>query len=175
MMYDREFRNSVQLFELVLTNMHQIAFDMSFTDENPVINEELIANGKTCVISWLCDEEFKSGLIKNPTSYYFGVAVNLMVCGMYYADCWANDRKLSELNYTDIYDGGLWNNVYNLLEDATDDSKNKFQILARELYDIWTLHTKPYLKLSNAGEYIVDTMVAFFQTGVDIKLKLLDK
>ncbi|MBQ7900863.1 MAG: hypothetical protein IJ365_02710, partial [Clostridia bacterium] len=113
------------------------------------------------------------GLEKNPTSYYFGSAVNLLVCGMYYADVYVNNNKdLSAVKYIDIYEGGLWNNVYRLLEDKTDESKLQFQQLSRELYDIWTSLVKPYNKLSNFGSYIVDTMVSFFQIGVCIKLSL---
>lgn len=172
-MLGNEFRTPVQLFEAALSQMHSIAHDKSFVAEDTVIIEELIAQGKTTTIAWLCDEEFKAGLEKNPTSYYFGIAVNLLVSGMYYADVYVNnDKDMSSVKYSDIYNGGLWNNVYRLLEDKTDESKVQFQVLSRELYDIWTAMIKPYNKLSNFGSYIVDTMVAFFQIGVCIKLSL---
>ena len=85
-MLGNEFRTPVQLFEHNLMLMHNVAMERSFVNEDTYITEELIAHGKTCVISWLTDEEFKAGLSNNATSYYFGVAVNLLVCGMYYAD-----------------------------------------------------------------------------------------
>lgn len=173
-MAGREFQTPVGLFETAVTRMHAAALDLGFADESPVMNHELIAAGKTCVISWLGDAEFKSGLEKNPTSYYFGIATNLLVCGMYYAQKWVNDEDISSLGHADIYDGGLWKNVYDLLEDKTDDSKNRFVILARDLYDIWTDLVRPYMKLSNAGQYLIDTMVAFFQAGADIKLSIMD-
>ena len=172
-MLGNEFRTPVQLFEAALSQMHQVAYDKSFVAQDSVIIEELIAQGKTTTVAWLCDEEFKAGLEKNPTSYYFGIAVNLLVCGMYYADVYVNNNKdLSTVKYSDIYEGGLWNNVYRLLEDKTDESKLQFQQLSRELYDIWTALVKPYNKLSNFGSYIVDTMVSFFQIGVCVKLSL---
>ena len=172
-MLGNEFRTPVQLFEATLTTMHATALERSFVSEDTLIVEDLIARGKSTAIAWLCDEEFKAGLDKNPTSYYFGIAVNLMVCGMYCADVYVNnDKDLSDFKYTDIYEGGLWNNVYRLLEDKTDESKNQFQQLARELYDIWTALVKPYNKLSNFSSYIIDTMVAFFQIGVCIKMSL---
>lgn len=171
----REFQTSVGLFETAVAQMHTTAFDIGFVDESPVINHELLAAGKTCVISWLGDAEFKSGLEKNPTSYYFGIATNLVVCGMYYAQKWAEDEPLADIGYADIYNGGLWTTVYELLEDKTDKSKEQFTILAGDLYDIWTSLIRPYMKLSNAGQYLIDTLVAFFQTGVDIKLSIIDK
>lgn len=174
-MLGNEFRNPVQLFEQIFIKMHSVATDMSFVSADSIINEELMAYGKTCSIAWLCDKEFKSGLEKNATSYYFGIGTNLLVCGMYFADIWANnDGDLSGVKYTDIYDnGGLWNNVVRLLEDPTDESKKQFQILSKDLFDIWSNHIRPYWKLSNAGEYLIDTMTAFFQIGVCIKLSLL--
>lgn len=170
-MLGNEFRTPVQLFEAALSQMHTIAQEKSYVSQDSVIIEELIAQGKTTVVSWLCDDDFKSGFKNNPTSYYFGVSVNLIVSGMYYADVWVNNNKdLSGVKYTDIYDGGLWNNVFRLLEDKTDEGKQKFQLLSRDLFDTWLSLVKPYNKLSNFGEYIVDTMVSFFQIGVCIKL-----
>lgn len=174
-MLGNEFRNPVQLFEQIFIQMHSLAQDMSFVSADSIINEELMAYGNTCSIAWICDKEFKSSLEKNPTSYYFGVATNLLVSGMYLADVWANNNgDLSKVKYTDIYDkGGLWNNVFRLLEDPTDESKKQFQILSKELFDIWSVNIRPYMKLSNAGEYLIDTMTSFFQIGVCIKLTLL--
>ena len=170
-MLGNEFRTPVQLFEAALSQMHHIAHDKSYVSQDSVIIEELIAQGKTTVVGWLCDEEFKSGFENNPTSYYFGIAVNLLVSGMYYADVWVNNNKdISGVKYADIYEGGLWNNVQRLLEDKTDEGKQKFQSFSRELFDIWLSLVKSYNKLSNFGEYIVDTMVSFFQIGVCIKL-----
>ena len=172
-MLGNEFRTPVQLFEAALSQMHQNAHEKSYVSQDSVIIEELIAQGKTTVVGWLCDEEFKSGLENNPTSYYFGIAVNILVCGMYYADVWVNNNKdISSVKYSDIYEGGLWNNVLRLLEDKSDDVKVKFQAFSKEMFDIWTTFVKPYNKLSNFGEYIVDTMVSFFQIGVCIKLSL---
>ncbi len=170
-MLGNEFRTPVQLFEAVLSQMHLIALNKLYVSQDTVIIEELIAQGKTNAVAWLCDDEFKLGFENNPTSYYFGIAVNLLVSGMYYADVWVNNNKdLSCVKYTDIYEGGLWNNVHRLIEDKTDEGKQKFQHLSRELFDIWLAFVKPYNKLSNFGEYIVDTMVSFFQIGVCIKL-----
>lgn len=173
-MLGNEFRNPVQLFEKIYIEMHSHASAMSFADSDTYINEELMAYGKTCSIAWLCDKEFRAGLEKNATSYYFGLGTNLLVCGMYFAEIWANnDGDLSGVKYTDIYEGGLWNNVYRLLEDETDESKNQFQLLSKDLFGIWSANVKPYWKLSNAGEYLIDTMTAFFQIGVCIKLSLM--
>ncbi len=174
-MLGNEFRTPVQLFEAILTQMHLHSLEKSYVSNNSVFIEELIAQGKTCVVSWLCDEEFKSGFENNPTSYYFGIAVNLLVCGMYYADVWVNNNKdISQVKYTDIYEGGLWNNVMRLIEDTNDAAKVSFQSFSRELFDIWTSYVKPYNKLSNFGEYIVDTMVTFFQIGVCVKYNMFD-
>ena len=174
-MLGNEFRTPVQLFETALSLMHSIADERQYVSKNSVIIEELIAQGKTSVVAWLCDEEFKSGLENNPTSYYFGIAVNLVVCGMYYADVWVNNNKnISEVKYSDIYDGGLWNNIQRLIDNKTEEEKVNFQKLLRDLFDVWTDLVKPYNKLSNFGEYIVDTMVSFFQIGVCIKFKLFD-
>lgn len=172
-MLGNEFRTPVQLFEACLTQMHARAQEKSYVSTDSVIIEELIAQGKTCVVRWLCDDEFKSGFENNPTSYYFGISVNLIICGMYYSDVWVNNNKdISQVNYTDIYEGGMWNNVLRLLESTSDNTKVLFQTFSRELFDIWTSLVRPYNKLSNFGEYLVDTLVAFFQIGVCIKLNL---
>lgn len=174
-MLGNEFRTPVQLFEAVLSSMHSYSNERGYVSQNSIVIEELIAQGKTNVISWLTDDEFKSGLNNNPTSYYFGIAVNVLVSGMYYADVWENNNKyIKDVKYTDIYDGGLWNNILRLIEDKTDEGQIKFKNFLKELYDIWTGYVKSYTKLSNFGEYIIDTMVSFFQIGVCIKLSLFD-
>ena len=70
-MLGNEFRTPVQLFEATLTTMHATALERSFVSEDTLIVEDLIARGKSTAIAWLCDEEFKAGLDKNPTSYYY--------------------------------------------------------------------------------------------------------
>ena len=149
--------------------------EKQYVSQNSIIIEELVAQGKTNVIAWLSDEEFKSGLNNNPTSYYFGIAVNVLVSGMYYSDVWVNNNKnIKDVKYTDIYEGGLWNNINRLIEDKSDEKQNEFRSFLKDIFDIWTNYIKPYNKLSNFGEYIIDSMVAFFQIGVCIKLSLFN-
>lgn len=174
-MLGNEFRTPVQLFEAVLSSMHSYANEKQYVSQNSIIIEELVAQGKTNVIAWLSDEEFKSGLNNNPTSYYFGIAVNVLVSGMYYSDVWVNNNKnIKDVKYTDIYEGGLWNNINRLIEDKSDEKQNEFRSFLKDIFDIWTNYIKPYNKLSNFGEYIIDSMVAFFQMGVCIKLSLFN-
>lgn len=173
-MGNNEYKTPTQLFEYVLLEMQDIARKDELIGDETIMVPELIVHGKAFILKWLECDEFKQTFKGNATRYYFGIAVNALVGGMYYAQVYnQNSEAIGDIEFDDIYEGGLWNNVYDLLEDPTDSSKGQFKLAANDMFSVWSGAVKPYFKLTDAAKYLVDSLVAFFQLGIEIKYSIL--
>ena len=83
------------------------------------------------------------------------------------------ELEAKKIKYDEIYDGGVWNNVFVLLEMTDDSSKKDFQNFIIELYEKWVVLLKDRFQAPGANEYILKTMCAFFQLGVTLRLDIL--
>ena len=80
---------------------------------------------------------------------------------------------MSKIKYDEIYDGGVWNNIFVLLEMNNPDERKNFQNFIIEMYEKWVVLIKDYLKTEKANEYIIYTVTAFFQLGITLRLDIL--
>ena len=93
---------------------------------------------------------------------------------MLYANAWAdNIKEFKLLRYDEIYDGSVWENMFILAEATSDIDKTKFRELIIYLFEAWVKDVYEYLQLDNAGEYLIESLRAFFLIGAGIKLCIL--
>ena len=93
---------------------------------------------------------------------------------MLYASAWAdNIKKFDLLRYDELYDGSVWENIFILSEAHTDVEKTDFRAFVIKLFEAWVKSVYEYLSLDNAGDYLIESMRAFFLVGAGIKLYLL--
>ncbi len=162
-----------ELYGFIYNELLDIAQRAEFVDDNTII-PELVPYSKAFVLKWLECDEFKDTFKGNATRYYFGIATNALVGGMYYAKVYCKSPdKISEIQFDDIYNGGLWKNVYELLEDPTDASSNQFKLMTSDMFNIWSKSIKPYFSKTDAALYLTDTLTAFFHVGIAIEYTIL--
>ncbi len=163
----------LELYEDIFDKLYTSALNNDFADSNTII-PELMPYSKAFVLKWLECDEFKETFKGNATRYYFGIATNALVGGMYYAKVFSeNPEAINNIEFDDIYNGGLWKNVYELLIDHTDESCNNFKMLASDMYSLWTKEIKPYFSHDDAPIYLTDTLTAFFHIGIAIEFCVL--
>ncbi len=151
-----------------------IASQEEYTDSELVMIPELDSPSRSYAMSWLKDEEFKSTFKGNTTGYYLGLCTNAIGGGMLYASAWAdNIKKFDLLRYDELYDGSVWENIFILSEAHTDVEKTDFRAFVIKLFEAWVKSVYEYLSLDNAGDYLIESMRAFFLVGAGIKLYLL--
>lgn len=151
-----------------------IASQEEYTDSELVMIPELDSPSRSYAMSWLKDEEFKSTFKGNTTGYYLGLCTNAIGGGMLYASAWAdNIKKFDLLRYDELYDGSVWENIFILSEAHTDAEKTDFRAFVIKLFEAWVKSVYEYLSLDNAGDYLIESMRAFFLVGAGIKLYLL--
>ncbi len=166
-------KTPLELYEDLYNELYNVMDASNFAGDNTII-PELIPYSKAFILKWLECDEFKDTFKGNATRYYFGIATNALVGGMYYARAYNNNPdKISEIEFDDIYAGGLWKNVYDLLEDTTDESSNEFKLLVSDMYRIWSKTIKPYFSLKDAPKYLTDTLTAFFHIGIAIEYSVM--
>jgi len=155
-------------------SIHKAALERDYIINDAIMVEELNSCAEKYLASWLSDSEFYATFKGNMVGYYLGIAVNALCGGLSYADAWADgDDRISKIKYDEIYDGGVWNNVFVLLEMTDDNSKKDFQNFIIELYEKWVVLLKDRFQAPGANEYILKTMCAFFQLGVTLRLDIL--
>ncbi len=154
--------------------LHMAAKDRDYIINDAIMVETLNQRAETYMASWLDDKEFEATFKGNTVGYYLGLTVNALCGGMVYADAWADgEDRLSALKYDEIYDGGVWNNVFILLEMTDDNEKKDFQNFILEMYEKWVVELQCYFKQDDAKEYILYSLCAFFQLGVSLRLDIL--
>ena len=165
---------SKEYFNTVVKLLADKTRDKGYIDEELIMIPELAEVGLTYSMEWLKNEDFKAVFKGNTTGYYLGLCANAIGGGMLYANAWAdNIKEFNRLRYDEIYDGGVWNNVFVLLEMTDDNEKKDFQNFIIEMYEKWVVLLKDYFKNDNANEYILKTLSAFFQLGVSLRLDIL--
>ncbi len=169
-----EPKTSRELFKNILIELHKAAQAKGYTEKDAIMTQELLDRGFRFSFDWLADTEFYETFKGNMVGYYLGLCVNCLCGGLAMADAWADgDDRLSSMKYDEIYDGGVWNNVFVLLEMTSDNDKKDFQNFIIEMYEKWVVELKDYFKLPGANDYISKTLAAFFQLGVTMRLELL--
>lgn len=169
-----KMKTSRELFKNILIELHKAAQAKGYTEKDAIMVEELLERGFRYSLDWLADTEFYSTFKGNMVGYYLGLCVNCLCGGLAMADAWADgDNRLSGMKYDEIYDGGVWNNVFVLVEMTSDSDKKDFQNFIIEMYEKWVVELKDYFKLPGANDYISKTLAAFFQLGVTMRLELL--
>lgn len=167
-------KTSRELFKNILIELHKAAQAKGYTEKDAIMVEELLERGFRYSLDWLADTEFYSTFKGNMVGYYLGLCVNCLCGGLAMADAWADgDNRLFGMKYDEIYDGGVWNNVFVLVEMTSDSDKKDFQNFIIEMYEKWVVELKDYFKLPGANDYISKTLAAFFQLGVTMRLELL--
>ena len=167
-------KTSRELFKNILIELHKAAQAKGYTEKDAIMTPELLDRGFRYSLDWLSDTEFYSTFKGNMVGYYLGLCVNCLCGGLAMADAWADcDNRLSAMKYDEIYDGGVWNNVFVLLEMTNDNDKKDFQNFIIEMYEKWVVELKDYFKMPGANDYISKTLAAFFQLGVTMRLELL--
>lgn len=151
-----------------------IASAEEYTDSELVMIPELDSPSRAYAMSWLKDEEFKATFKGNTTGYYLGLCTNAIGGGMLYASAWAdNIKKFDLLRYDELYDGSVWENIFILSEAHTDSEKTDFRAFVIKLFEAWVKSVYEYLALDNAGDYLIESLRAFFLVGAGIKLYIL--
>jgi len=154
--------------------LHQTATQREFLSNEAIMVEQINSYAEKYVASWLSDSEFYNTFKGNMVGYYLGIAVNSLCGGLFYADAWADgDNRLSKIKYDEIYEGGVWNNIFVLLETTDNNLRKDFQNFIIEMYEKWVVLLKDYFHTPKANDYILKTMCAFFQLGVSLRLDIL--
>lgn len=167
-------KTSRELFKTILIEIHKAAKIKGYTEKDAIMVEELLDKGFQSSLEWLADAEFYATFKGNMVGYYLGLCVNCLCTGLAMADAWADgDDRLMAMKYDEIYDGGVWNNVFELIEMKSDDDKKDFQNFIIEMYEKWVVQLKDYFKMPGANDYISKTLAAFFQLGVTMRLEIL--
>jgi len=162
---------SSEFFKNTLKMLSDKARESDYTGDELVMIPELIETGKTYVVSWLKDEEFKATFKGNTTGYYLGLCANAIGGGMMYANAWADSTmKFDSLRYDSLYEGSVWENIFALLEVTDNEEKTNFRKFVLVIFEEWVKTVYPYLSEENAGDYLIESFNAFFQLGAGIKL-----
>lgn len=167
-------KTSSELFKKILVDIHKSAQEKGYMEKDAIMVEELLEKGFRFSNDWLSDGEFYQTFKGNMVGYYLGLSVNCFCGGLMMADAWADGGdRLSQLKYDEIYEGGVWNNIFVLLEMTSDSDKKDFQNFSLEIYEKWVVELKDYFSEPNANEYISKTLAAFFQLGASMRLDIL--
>ncbi len=167
-------KQTSELFKKILIEIHKTAKERGYIEKDAIMVEELSEKGFLVSAQWLSDDEFYKTFKGNMVGYYLGLCVNCFCSGLALADAWADGGgRISSFKYDEIYDGGVWNNVFVLLEMTNDNDKKDFQNFMIELYEKWVVEIKDCFSLPNANEYIAKTISAFYQLGVTMRLEIL--
>lgn len=163
-----------ELYKSLLVDIHKQAMERAYTEKEAIMVEELLDKGFKYALDWLGDTEFYNTFKGNMVGYYLGLCVNCLGGGMAMADAWADGgSRMESIKHDDIYEGGVWNNIFVLLEMSSDSEKKDFQNFIIEMYEKWVVALKDYFKVPGANEYIARTLAVFFQLGVTLRLDLL--
>ncbi len=163
-----------ELFKEILIELHLSAKKKDYIEKDAIMVEELTEKGFQISKKWLSDAEFYETFKGNTVGYYLGICANCFATGLLMADAWADGGDaLSKIKYDQIYDGGVWNNIFVLLEMKSDADKKDFQQFIIEMYEKWVVAIKEYFSYPNALEYVSKTVSAFFVLGVTMRLELL--
>ncbi len=163
-----------ELFKDILIDIHLSAKERDYIEKDAIMVEELSVKGFEVSHEWLSNTEFYDTFKGNMVGYYLGLCVNCFATGLAMADAWSDGAKaFANAKYDEIYDGGVWNNVFILLEMKSDGDKKDFQNFIIEMYEKWIVALKDYFSLSDANEYISATLASFFQLGVTMRLEIL--
>ncbi len=164
--------------EMYLKNLIKLLADKTrdegYIEDELVMIPELDAPSRKYAMQWLKDEEFKATFKGNTTGYYLGLCTNAIGGGMLFASAWAdNIKRFDALSYDELYDGSVWENIFILAEAHTDAEKTDFRALVIKLFEEWVKSVFEYLKEDNAGDYLIESLRAFFLIGAGIKLCVL--
>lgn len=171
---DNTNANSLALQAKLSGEIHTAARERDYIINDMIMVEKLNSYSEKYIADWLSNSEFYATFKGNMVGYYLGVCVNALCGGLVYADAWADgDDRISKIKYDEIYDGGVWNNIFVLLEMTDNNEKKDFQNFIIEMYEKWVVLLKDYFHTDNANEYILKTLCAFFQLGVTLRLDIL--
>lgn len=165
---------SSEFFKNTLKMLSDKARENDYTGDELVMIPELMESGRSYVMQWLKDEEFKATFKGNTTGYYLGLCANALGGGMMYANAWADSpSRLGALKYDSLYDGSVWENIFSLAEVKTDEEKTNLRKFVLVIFEEWVKSVYQYLAFDNAGDYLIESFNAFFQLGAGIKLYIL--
>jgi len=162
---------STEYLKNIIKLLADTARKEDYIEDELVMIPELEEPSRKYAMNWLKDEEFKATFKGNTTGYYLGLCTNAIGGGMLFASAWAdNIRKFDALRYDELYDGSVWENIFILAEANTDAEKTQFRGFVIKLFEAWVKSVYEYLALDNAGDYLIESMRAFFLVGAGIKL-----
>lgn len=169
-----EIKTPKDIYSDVLIKIHRAALERNYITQDAIMVEEITDKGFEYSADWLDDEEFYATFKGNKVGYYLGLCVNCLCGGMVYADAWAyGGDTIDKIKYDEIYDGGVWNNIFVLLEMKGENNCKDFQNFIIEMYEKWVVLLKDYFKSDDANKYISTSLAAFFQLGVTLRLDIL--
>ncbi len=163
-----------KIYKDILIKLHKSALERGYIIKDAIMVEELLDMGFKFSADWLSDTEFYETFKGNMVGYYLGLCVNCFACGLSTADAWADgDNRLIKIKYDEIYEGGVWNNIFVLLEMTDNNERKDFQNFMIEMYEKWVVDMKDCFDMPGANEYISVSLGAFYQLGVTMRLDIL--
>ena len=168
-----DLKTPKEIYTDVLVSIHKSALERDYMTQDAIMVETLSEKSFEYSAEWLADEEFYATFKGNMVGYYLGICVNCLCGGMIYADLWADGGTELKIKYDEIYEGGVWNNIFVLLEMNGDNDRKDFQNFIIEMYEKWVVILKDYFKEDEAKKYISTSAAAFFQLGVSMRLDIL--
>lgn len=139
---------------------------------NITVVPDLLERGKVYIMSWLKDENLRDAFKTEPVMFYYNVACNAFGGGVAYADAWDKDPAQIKIGVVDTLIASMKD--INLL--ATDilgiDDKGQedYRRMLDELFAEFLEAMAPYWDKEDPRPFLFQGLLAFFQTGVNLRL-----
>ena len=133
---------------------------------------DLLERGKNYIMSWLKDENLREAFKNDAMMYYYNIACSAFGGGVAYADAWDKDPAQIKIGIVDTLIASqrdineLATDILGINESGKEDYRRMLDSLFSEFLDIMD----PYWKKEDPRAYLFAGLLAFFQTGINLRL-----
>lgn len=135
---------------------------------------DLLERGKSFIMMWLKDENFRKSFEGDAMMYYYNIACIGFGGGVAFADAFQKDVSQIKLGFVDTLIASqpdITKLATDILGYEDDDKKTEYRKMLDSMFSCFLNEMEPYWDKEDPRPFLFQGLMAFFQAGISFRLK----
>ena len=161
-------QNNSDFYNRITIELHKISHS------DVLVIPDLLERGKSFLMMWLKDENFRKNFENDAMMYYYNIACIGFGGGIAYADAFEKDVSQIKLGFVDTLIASqpdITKLATDILGYDDEDKTIEYRQMLDSMFSCFLNEMEPYWDKEDPRPFLFQGLMAFFQAGVSFRLK----
>ena len=161
-------QNNSDFYNRITIELHKISYC------DVLVVPDLLERGKSFIMMWLKDENFRKNFENDAMMYYYNIACIGFGGGIAYADAFEKDVSQIKLGFVDTLIASqpdITKLATDILGYEDEEKVLEYRQMLDKMFSSFLAEMEPYWDKEDPRPFLFQGLMAFFQAGVSYRLK----